>query len=142
MELKLLSMNMIKECPVYQADFNQILLGKYDDKKINNLPSKIEESERKIEEDERVSFNLMNLAELQIINNKEEIAYEQAREIMMNSMERLKNKSYESDNLIKSAYKYSRNKINKESQEGGVVSTKFSYGSRTIASSLAPDFVP
>ena len=47
---------------------------------------------------------------------KEEIAYEEARNIMLNSMDRLKQKDYQSNNLVKSAYKYSRNKIQKETK--------------------------
>ena len=52
---------------------------------------------------------------------KEEIAYEQARDIMENSIERLKDKDYNSKNIVKSAYKYSRNKIS--NQHGGSSST-------------------
>ena len=70
---------------------------------------------------------------------KEEIAYEEAREIMMNSIERLKNKHYHSDNLVKSAYKYSRNKIEKENHVNdtmiGGSNKNVSFGTRTIAAS-------
>ena len=48
---------------------------------------------------------------------KEEIAYEKARDIMEDSIERLKVKDYDGKNLVKSAYKYSRNKI--ATQHGG-----------------------
>lgn len=45
---------------------------------------------------------------------KEEIAYEEARNIMLKSIERLKTKEYKSSNIVKSAYKYSRKKIASE----------------------------
>ena len=48
---------------------------------------------------------------------KEGVAYEFAEDIMNNSINRLKDKNYKTDNLIKSAYKYSRNKI--KNQKGG-----------------------
>ena len=50
---------------------------------------------------------------------KEGMAYEYAEDLMKQSMESLKKKKYKSDNLIKSAYKYSRKKIS--SQQGGSV---------------------
>ena len=48
---------------------------------------------------------------------KNDICYESAHEMLKKSIDRLNNTNYESDNLIRSAYKYSRHKLN--SQEGG-----------------------
>ena len=56
---------------------------------------------------------------------KEEIAYEHAREHMKNSIKRLKEKKYKSNNLFKSAYKYCRIKIPK--LIGGTYNYKINY---------------
>ena len=58
---------------------------------------------------------------------KEEIAYEKARDIMESSMERLKNKDYDSKNIVKSAYKYSRNKIANQHGGSSTIILKINY---------------
>ena len=58
---------------------------------------------------------------------KEEIAYEQARDIMETSIERLKNKDYNSKNIVKSAYKYSRNKILNQHGGSSTIILKINY---------------
>ena len=47
---------------------------------------------------------------------KNDICYESAYNLMKDSIDRLNNHSYESNDLIRSAYKYSRHKL---SQDGG-----------------------
>lgn len=47
---------------------------------------------------------------------KNDICYESAYNMMKDSIDRLNNHSYESNDLIRSAYKYSRHKLG---QEGG-----------------------
>tara|TARA_B110000971_G_C19683699_1_gene352244 strand:- start:247 stop:480 length:234 start_codon:yes stop_codon:yes gene_type:complete len=48
---------------------------------------------------------------------KNHISYESARDMLEQSVVRLENYKYNSDNLIRSAYKYSKVKLNK--QNGG-----------------------
>ena len=48
------------------------------------------------------------------LSMKENIAYEQAQIIMNKSINRLKSKQYKCNNIIKSAYKYSRIKLNQK----------------------------
>jgi len=51
---------------------------------------------------------------------KNNICYESAYDILKGSIDRLNNYSYDSNNIIRSAYKYSRYKLNTDNdQEGG-----------------------
>lgn len=51
---------------------------------------------------------------------KNNICYESAYDILKGSIDRLNNYSYDSNNIIRSAYKYSRHKLNTDNdQEGG-----------------------
>jgi hypothetical protein len=52
---------------------------------------------------------------------KNSICYESAHNIIKESINRLNNTHYESNDIIRSAYKYSRHKLNK--QEGGYNNT-------------------
>ena len=53
---------------------------------------------------------------------KNDIAYESARNVMEDSINRLKQKNVETDDLERSAYKYSRVKL--RNQDGGKYKTK------------------
>ena len=59
--------------------------------------------------------NIDNYAHRLSVRNN--ICYESAHEILVNSIDRLNERNYTSENLIRSAYKYSRHKLN--GQEGG-----------------------
>lgn len=59
--------------------------------------------------------NLDNYAHRLSIKNN--ICYESAHNILKDSIDRLADHKYESENMIRSAYKYSRHKL--EKQKGG-----------------------
>ena len=65
-----LTKNLIKNCPNYQKDFNEIVLSKYSKSDTNNLNTKIDSIKLKLKTDKNNSTELIKLAEYRVLNSE------------------------------------------------------------------------